>query len=74
MASQLFKIENPKHGTNFPISGHTDYKRIISGDFSNQHVFNTLQIFIVILSCKSIKVMGKMYKLMIGKILRKNYP
>ena len=34
----------------------------------------TLQIFIVILLCKSIKVMGKMYKLMIGKILCKNYP
>ena len=35
---------------------------------------STLQIFIVILLCKSIKVMGKMYKLMIGKILCKNYP
>ena len=34
----------------------------------------TLQIFIVILLCKSIKVMGKMYKLMKGKILCKNYP
>ena len=33
----------------------------------------TLQIFIVILLCKSIKDMGKMCKLMIGKILCKNY-
>ena len=35
---------------------------------------STLQIFIFILLCKSIKVMGKMYKLMIGKILRTSYP
>ena len=33
----------------------------------------TLQIFIVILLCKSIKSMEKMYELMIGKIFRKNY-
>ena len=33
----------------------------------------TLQIFIVILLCKSIKVIGEMYKLMIGKLFCKNY-
>ena len=36
-------------------------------------VLHTLQIFIVILLCKSIKFMGKMYKLMIGKLFCKNY-
>ena len=33
----------------------------------------TLQIFIVILLCKSIKIMGKMFKLMIGKLFCKSY-
>ena len=36
-------------------------------------VETALQIFIVILLCKSIKVIGEMYKLMIGKLFRKNY-
>ena len=33
----------------------------------------TLQIFIVILLCKSIKVIGEIYKLMTGKLFCKNY-
>ena len=34
---------------------------------------DALQIFIVIILCKSIKVIGEMYKLMVGKLFCKNY-
>ena len=35
--------------------------------------YTTLQKFIVILLCKSIKVIGEMYKVMVGKLFCKNY-
>ena len=40
-------------------------------DVPASQVCPTLQIFIVILLCKSIKVMGEMYKLMIGNFFCK---
>ena len=58
-----------------------DFLQVISTDQPYLSVFSifirmnmsTLQTFIVILSCKSIKVTGEMYKLMIGKLFCKNY-